>query len=464
MRKISSFSALFWAFFSSAVGAETVPLNIPGLAYKSAPTAANLGYVSNAMFRGGYANVVSDAVILGQSRTFPVALKAAAGAATAIGQFARFSGPVGVGLSILSMLAEHGIEAREGVWVKPNVQESFNEPGCWVMGNVCVSDTLSVVNKHIEEVNATMPRLYGDWPGGYDRAKLGATRNKSNPDIYTEYIEFEIWIKNCNVFHVPNCGDFAPAYTMTASKTSPPPTPYYSPASDADFNNINGTVTDEVLNEAQRLGIPLPVEAPSGIDFTVSGTPYIPDGATTPVIPTAQVTSGAPGYLNITYNNAPAGTQNNTDGTTTTTTNTTGGTSTNSTTNNYSTTNNSTTNNTTNTTNNSTTNNTTTTNITNNYDNPASEELPDLCEKNPNALACQEMGEPPDEDISKSTKDFTVAPISLGLPSGCPAPRFALDIEFSFQPVCDAAPMIRPLVVAAGIFAAFMIVLGAIRS
>lgn len=453
-RGVFAFVSLTWV---SSAFAESYSINAPEYALAQSSSGGASGFVTGAAFTGGAARVNASLPIFGQTRSIPLTLKAASGAAQAIGRFARFAGPAGVGLAIAGWLVEKGIEAREGVWVNPNVQYSTNTPGCWTIGVTCVSDPAAYVNNAMEQVNASMPRLYGDWPGGYSRSKVGPVKSSTNADIYTEYIEYQILTKDCNVFHDPSCGEYYHQYSVTASRTSPPPTPYYSPAPESAFGGISGDVPDNVLNEASRLGVPIPVEAPQ-VDISITGVPYTPTGSTSNVIPSARITAGAPGYLNVDYQNLPivAGTDTTTTGTTTgttTTTTTTGTTTNNTTTNNV-------TNNTT--TNNTTINNTTTTN---NYEQAAAEELdiPDLCKDNPNSLACQEMGEAEDEEVTKENKEFSYTPFNLGLPSGCPAPRLVSGDVYLEYP-CDAAKTARPIVVALGAVAALMIMFAAVRS
>lgn len=91
------------------------------------------------------------------------------------------------------------------------------------------------------------------------------------------------------------------------------------------------------------------------------------------------------------------------------------------------------------------------------------EEGPDLCEKNPDILACQKLGELKDE-IPKSERTIEYAPVDLGWGSGsCPAPHslsvHGQSLSMSYQPACDfLSNWIRPVVIAFALLAAFFIV------
>lgn len=87
------------------------------------------------------------------------------------------------------------------------------------------------------------------------------------------------------------------------------------------------------------------------------------------------------------------------------------------------------------------------------------EETPDLCEKNPDIIACQKLGEPPDpEQLPKDTKDVTFTPVPFASSAACPAPLgvnwgFAgqtFAYEIAYTPLCNAlADWVRPLLLLA---------------
>jgi len=96
-------------------------------------------------------------------------------------------------------------------------------------------------------------------------------------------------------------------------------------------------------------------------------------------------------------------------------------------------------------------------------DQPQAEQL-DLCKEHPEISACQPLGNAPDDQVPKQTIDVTYSPEDIGLPSTCPAPiPMGSHGMLSFEPACDAAVKIKPLVVALGAFVALLIMNAAIR-
>ena len=87
-----------------------------------------------------------------------------------------------------------------------------------------------------------------------------------------------------------------------------------------------------------------------------------------------------------------------------------------------------------------------------------------MCEDNPDASACQPLGEPPEAGVIP-TQDVPLSmdsPVSFG-PStaACPAPRvintqLAGTLEFSYEGACMFADGIRPIVVGLAYLAAIM--------
>lgn len=94
-------------------------------------------------------------------------------------------------------------------------------------------------------------------------------------------------------------------------------------------------------------------------------------------------------------------------------------------------------------------------------------EVPDLCELHPEASACQKLGEAQGEDPSWTERVIDFAPESVGLASGCPpdwqASIRGWDLRMSYRPACDAAGLIRPLIVAMSSLAALIWILSSIR-
>ena len=98
-----------------------------------------------------------------------------------------------------------------------------------------------------------------------------------------------------------------------------------------------------------------------------------------------------------------------------------------------------------------------------------SEEPKPFCELYPLASACQELGESPDQDLEDEERD-----LSWGLPdevSGqCPQPRVFTSVSFGnsweieWEPVCQAAEAVKPVVVAFGLLSAAVFVFGIARA
>jgi hypothetical protein len=99
---------------------------------------------------------------------------------------------------------------------------------------------------------------------------------------------------------------------------------------------------------------------------------------------------------------------------------------------------------------------------------PNPESSKNICETNPNSVACLDVGEltnAPDIQGTDQLIDFSEYSLSSG--GGCPAPiaintKFG-NLELSYQPVCDFASMLRPFIIALGGLFAFMIMANSIR-
>lgn len=94
-------------------------------------------------------------------------------------------------------------------------------------------------------------------------------------------------------------------------------------------------------------------------------------------------------------------------------------------------------------------------------------EQPSFCEENPQSIACAELGELEEEEITPDERPFNITPESpwgQGTAS-CPAPetqtlRTGAMVTFSYQPTCDFFSSIRPAVIAVAFLAALYIALG----
>lgn len=106
----------------------------------------------------------------------------------------------------------------------------------------------------------------------------------------------------------------------------------------------------------------------------------------------------------------------------------------------------------------------TTTTTTTTETRPTEEATDGMCKLYPDSLACQKVGDPPKDEIPKTTQTVTVSPEAVNLPEGCPA-----DISLpggnvlSYATACDAAQKIRPVVIAAGVLAGLLIAVAALR-
>lgn len=105
--------------------------------------------------------------------------------------------------------------------------------------------------------------------------------------------------------------------------------------------------------------------------------------------------------------------------------------------------------------------NNTTTNITNQTetDLPPEKESEDICEKNPDSLACAEL-DTPEGEIPRDTIEITFQPDDLGLGSGtCPADRQIGPHTFSYSATCSTlSTYVYPLVIALSMFGALLII------
>jgi hypothetical protein len=80
---------------------------------------------------------------------------------------------------------------------------------------------------------------------------------------------------------------------------------------------------------------------------------------------------------------------------------------------------------------------------------------PDVCAKHPDISACAKLGAADAVDVGRNSKGISLGPISVGLNNGvCPAPYevevFGAPLRFSFDPMCQFAEKLRPLVLALG--------------
>jgi hypothetical protein len=100
----------------------------------------------------------------------------------------------------------------------------------------------------------------------------------------------------------------------------------------------------------------------------------------------------------------------------------------------------------------------------------SSSETQDLCAANPSILACADLGTASAGSLPASTVNVSLSPVSVGGPANpvCPAPMevsvFGSQVQFAFDPVCQFATDVNPIVLVACSFAAALIVAGGLRS
>jgi hypothetical protein len=448
--------------FPLICGAYEYPISADGLSFTPAGESAAFATVASGMVYAGRIAVNAVVPVFDRPTNVPINMKVAADAAKVIGKALVTRGPIIAGVALLAELAAQGIEAGGPTgWQKDNAEA--NNPsslnGCWNIFDKCVPDAAAVVNQIVEDQNNTWP----DVRGWYTRIKIGGSENFDVPDL-TKGVRYDIWSRECNMFTLACSEWIAPHYSLTAIYIKPQKPPSKVPATPAEVESaIQSPVSDAVANEALSKGVPLPVEPPQGVNQVVTGVPYTPPGSAAPVMPYATITEGTkPGYLNVDYTLGAAvgsDTQTGPLAPGTTTTGTTTGTTTTTT---GSTTVSNVTNNTTNTYN---TENNYINTVTNNY--PADtateeKEYPDLCKDNPEAMACQEMGEAPEEDISKRDFNFSYTPFAISLPAACPAPYISEGVKIEYP--CNAAQTMRPFLIGFASIVGLMMILAAIRS
>ena len=102
-------------------------------------------------------------------------------------------------------------------------------------------------------------------------------------------------------------------------------------------------------------------------------------------------------------------------------------------------------------------------------DKPKPEESQSLCEKHPDIAACAKLDDVEPEDVQNQQEQLSITP-STGWESGastCPAPVTrqvaGLTLEMQWQPFCDLATGIRPVILALAWVAAAMMVIGVAR-
>ncbi|AIO65297.1 neisseria meningitidis TspB family protein [Burkholderia oklahomensis] len=76
---------------------------------------------------------------------------------------------------------------------------------------------------------------------------------------------------------------------------------------------------------------------------------------------------------------------------------------------------------------------------------------PDVCALHPDASGCAPLGSANDVPVNRDSKSVSLSPVSVGLRNGvCPPPRhvtvLGADLSFSYEPICEFAIKLRPLI------------------
>ncbi|MBO3033057.1 hypothetical protein J2A69_00855 [Burkholderia pseudomallei] len=79
----------------------------------------------------------------------------------------------------------------------------------------------------------------------------------------------------------------------------------------------------------------------------------------------------------------------------------------------------------------------------------------DICALHPEASACAPLGSASDVAVNSDAKRISLSPLSIGLTKGvCPEPKrvvvFGSELSFSYEPLCEFALKLRPLVLLLG--------------
>lgn len=89
---------------------------------------------------------------------------------------------------------------------------------------------------------------------------------------------------------------------------------------------------------------------------------------------------------------------------------------------------------------------------------------PGLCDMYPDILACQKMGDVPDDKVPKKTVNVEYSPESVDLPVGCPADlQLPHGQVLSYASSCQAATSARPFVIALASLSALLLVVAVVR-
>jgi hypothetical protein len=92
----------------------------------------------------------------------------------------------------------------------------------------------------------------------------------------------------------------------------------------------------------------------------------------------------------------------------------------------------------------------------------------DQCADHPDSLGCSSLDQPSDESLNSKDISASIVPVSVGSAGTCPAPEtfsyLGKQFSMSFQPACDSANMLRPLILAISWLFAGMIFVGGVKN
>lgn len=98
---------------------------------------------------------------------------------------------------------------------------------------------------------------------------------------------------------------------------------------------------------------------------------------------------------------------------------------------------------------------------------PIEEQPKDPCLENPDRLGCIDKGTPEDSELQTESRPFTITPVVVGGAGACPPPRQIVTSKGTFvmtwEPICNAAAWLNPLILAAAWLAAGYIIVGSVR-
>lgn len=405
---------LLLALVAGHVQAATVPMSAPtGVTHSSGAWTTASNFVGS--FSGASFNNTFSTNVAGRAVTVPAAQRLAANAGQFAAQAVRLN-PLGLlGAAVAAWLLTKGIEWIDGQWKKRDNSDDGSPLAGKLWYHNAPNSSCTVASPCSWSSNVA------DWESKYcsnDPTNCGGVRvtgafYQNGAGVYSAPIEY---------YYKPYSGWY-PAGTTTFYSTGTAQ-PSYIPAQESDFNQLAGPLPDAVANElANKSALPLenpqydqpyqdvPLSEPK-VD-PVTGEKYRDAARVTP---------------------SEDGTSADVDP----------------------------------------------------YKEPLDEEgepIPDPekpgetkkeatqnqdpCKTATNRLGCLDKGEADDIEIEKQNQGQSISPVSVGGGGSCPADRSISlshgQATFSYQPICQLATMINPLVIAFAWLSAGFILIGAFR-